>query len=382
MRSPGRYSSATNRYGPDPMGSVPGRFGGVSASRRGIIIGTIAPGFAKASSTKPKGSRSCSWNCRASIASSVLVAPINSPPKASRLPEGRRVGVQSSDVTALPSWKESPSRKAKVQVMPSVLRSQRSIICGLGSQRSFTAKSVSKTRYEKSRVVKLVVKCGSKMLVSVSGATRRVSRRSADWALLANASTTGAVRPARKLRRSIMWCLRAEPLGYRCPHREDSRRSHTEKEREVMPTLPSGDIYFETHGAGTPVMLVPGLGRVGSYWNPNIPAFAQKYQVVLHDHRGTGQSSRSRIHYTVDQMTDDLMAVMNHLEIEKAHLVGHSTGGAIGQTLAAKHPERLISLVIYASWTKADPFFRRVFEARRALLTASGAAAYVRSTAI
>src|SRR6516162_261256 len=146
-----------------------------------------------------------------------------------------------------------------------------------------------------------------------------------------------------------------------------------------MPTVPSADIYFETHGAGTPVMLVPGLGGVGSYWNPNIPAFAQKYQVVLHDHRGTGQSSRSRIHYTVDQMTDDLLAVMNHLEIEKAHLVGHSTGGAIGQTLAAKHPERLISLVIYASWTKADPFFRRVFEARRALLTEVGVSAYVRS---
>src|SRR6516162_5920850 len=110
-----------------------------------------------------------------------------------------------------------------------------------------------------------------------------------------------------------------------------------------MPTVPSADIYFETHGAGTPVMLVPGLGGVGSYWNPNIPAFAQKYHVVLHDHRGTGQSSRSRIHYTVDQMTDDLLAVMNHLEIEKAHLVGHSTGGAIGQTLAAKHPDRLIN---------------------------------------
>jgi len=157
---------------------------------------------------------------------------------------------------------------------------------------------------------------------------------------------------------------------------------HTEKEREVMPTVPSGDIYFETHGAGTPVMLVPGLGGVGSYWNPNIPAFAQTYQVVIYDHRGPGQSSHSHIHYTVDQMTDNLLVVMDHLKIEKAHLVGHSTGGAIGQALAAKHPDRLISLVIYASWTKADPFFRRVFEARRTLLTASGAAAYVRSTAI
>jgi hypothetical protein len=91
--------------------------------------------------------------------------------------------VQSSDVTALPSWKASPSRKVKVQVTPSALRSQRSIICGLGSQRSFTAKNVSKTRYEKSRVVKLVVKCGSKMLVSVSGATRR-SRDALPIALL------------------------------------------------------------------------------------------------------------------------------------------------------------------------------------------------------
>jgi aminoacrylate hydrolase len=147
-----------------------------------------------------------------------------------------------------------------------------------------------------------------------------------------------------------------------------------------MPWVGTTDdrIYFETHGAGVPVLLVPGLGGVGSYWNPNIPAFSARHQ----DHRGTGQSSRSMICYSVDQMTDDLVRVMDHLNIEKAHLVGHSTGGAMGQTLAAKHPERLQSLIIYASWTKSDPFFRRVFEARRALLTASGAAAYVRSTPV
>jgi aminoacrylate hydrolase len=154
--------------------------------------------------------------------------------------------------------------------------------------------------------------------------------------------------------------------------------------RWVMPEVALDDahIHYETEGTGPPVLLVPGLGGVGSYWTPNIPAFSQRHRVVMHDHRGTGRSSPSRIRYTVDQMTDDLLAVMDHLEIEKAHLVGHSTGGAIGQTLAARHPERLLSLVIYASWTKADPFFRRVFEARRALLMASGAAAYVRSAAV
>lgn len=119
-----------------------------------------------------------------------------------------------------------------------------------------------------------------------------------------------------------------------------------------------------------------------SYWNPNIPAFSRKHQVVVHDHCGMGQSSRSLIRYSVDQMATDLLAVMDHLGIEKAHLVGHSTGGAIGQTLAVTHPERLISLVIYASWTKADPFLRRVFEARRTLLIKGGVAAYVWSASV
>jgi aminoacrylate hydrolase len=151
-----------------------------------------------------------------------------------------------------------------------------------------------------------------------------------------------------------------------------------------MPKIEISDahIYYELYGTGIPVLLVPGLGGVGSYWTPNIAAFSQRHQVVVHDHRGTGQSSPSRIRYSVDQMTGDLLALMDHLQIEKAHLVGHSTGGAIGQTLAVTHPERLMSLVIYASWTKADPFFRRVFEARRTLLMTSGAAAYVRSTPI
>jgi aminoacrylate hydrolase len=149
-----------------------------------------------------------------------------------------------------------------------------------------------------------------------------------------------------------------------------------------MPTIPSGEIHYETHGNGTPVLLVSGLGGVGSYWAPNIPAFSARHQAIVHDHRGTGDSARSRICYSVDQMTDDLVAVMDHLKIEHAHFVGHSTGDAVGQTLAAKDPERLISLTIYASWTKCDPFFRRVFEARRALLTLGGAGAYTRAASV
>jgi aminoacrylate hydrolase len=151
-----------------------------------------------------------------------------------------------------------------------------------------------------------------------------------------------------------------------------------------MPKIDVGgaDIHYETYGTGTPLLLVPGLGGVGQYWKPNIAALSERYQVIIHDHRGTGQSSQSRIQYSVDQMTSDLVAIMDHLKLDTAHLVGHSTGGAIGQTLAVLQPDRLKSLVIYASWTKNDPFFARVFEARRTLLTESGVAAYVRSAPI
>lgn len=151
-----------------------------------------------------------------------------------------------------------------------------------------------------------------------------------------------------------------------------------------MPRADLGDLqlYYEVHGEGPPVLLVSGLGGAAAYWLPNIPAFAAKHRVIVHDHRGAGQSTHSKIKYSVDQMTDDLVRLMDHLKIDRTHLVGHSTGGAIGQTLAATRPERLASLVLCSTWTRADPFFRRLFEARRALLTAAGAAAYVRSTAV
>lgn len=140
------------------------------------------------------------------------------------------------------------------------------------------------------------------------------------------------------------------------------------------------ELYYEVHGMGEPILFVAGLGGDGGYWRPQIAAFSEKYQVVLHDHRGCGRSTHSRIDYSVEQMAGDLVRLMDRLNIERAHLVGHSTGSVIGQVMAIEHSERLKSFVAYASWTSADPFMRRVFEARRTLLTASGASAYARAT--
>jgi aminoacrylate hydrolase len=153
-----------------------------------------------------------------------------------------------------------------------------------------------------------------------------------------------------------------------------------QKTKMPVVSIGDGDIYYESHGSGTPLLLVPGLGGTGNYWQPQIAEFSHHFQVIVHDHRGTGQSTRSEGIYSVDQMTRDLLGLMDAIGIERAHLIGHSTGGAIGQTLAIEHPERLMSLVLYASWTKSDPFMRRVFDIRKTLLATAGAAAYIKAT--
>jgi aminoacrylate hydrolase len=103
------------------------------------------------------------------------------------------------------------------------------------------------------------------------------------------------------------------------------------------------------------VLLVPGLGGVGSYWAPNLPAFSARHQAIVHDHRGTG-------------------APQDRARASRRPLRERRSRPSIRK--------RLISLTIYASWTKCDPFFRRVFEARRALLTLGGAGAYTRAASV
>ena len=148
-----------------------------------------------------------------------------------------------------------------------------------------------------------------------------------------------------------------------------------------MPKADIGDceIYYEVHGSGTPLLLVPGLNGTFSFWHEQIEPFSQHFQVVVHDHRGTGKSTHSRIKYSIEQMTEDLLKLMDRLHIDRAHLVGVSTGGAMGQVMAVEHPDRLISLVITNSWTKADAFRQRVAAVRKNLVLNIGPAAYIES---
>src|SRR5258707_6337593 len=153
---------------------------------------------------------------------------------------------------------------------------------------------------------------------------------------------------------------------------------------QTMPRIAIGDcqLYYERHGAGFPVIFVSGLSGYAAYWRDQVAVFAKRYEVIVHDHSGIGQSDHSRISYTVDRMAADVIELMDALGLDRVHLVGHSTGGAIAQILALEHPKRLASIVVTASWTKADAYFRRLFALRKEILLRLGPAAYLQSATL
>ena len=85
--------------------------------------------------------------------------------------------------------------------------------------------------------------------------------------------------------------------------------------------------------------------------------FPSQFRVVTHDHRGTGQSSRCYTKYYVEQMTSDVIGLMDRLGIERAHVVGHSTGGAIAQVLAIEPLSVLTAWCLMLLGQKADGLF-------------------------
>jgi aminoacrylate hydrolase len=147
-------------------------------------------------------------------------------------------------------------------------------------------------------------------------------------------------------------------------------------------SIGDAEIHYEEHGSGPPLLLVPGLSGLGSFWAPQVADFARDFRVITHDHRGTGLSTHSRIEYSVEQMAGDVLRLMDRLGIEAAHYVGHSTGGAMGQVLAQDHGDRILSLVLSATWAGPDPLFRRSFETRKQVLLECGVESYLRASSL
>jgi aminoacrylate hydrolase len=98
-------------------------------------------------------------------------------------------------------------------------------------------------------------------------------------------------------------------------------------------------MYYEVHGTRgkPPVLLIAGLGGAGTSWGSFPERFARDHLVVVADQRGTGKTNRPEGGYTVSQIATDMVSVVQHLDVGPVHVVGTSTGGAIGQLEADMH---------------------------------------------
>jgi 3-oxoadipate enol-lactonase len=126
-----------------------------------------------------------------------------------------------------------------------------------------------------------------------------------------------------------------------------------------MPLAQVGDIklFYEVHGSGDPLVLIPGLGSDTRLFSTVVPRLADRHRVVVIDPRGGGQSDKPAGPYSIGQMTDDVAGLMGALGITRTHVMGYSMGGKIALQLAADHPDLVDHLILTAA--SAGPLVTR-----------------------
>jgi 3-oxoadipate enol-lactonase len=125
--------------------------------------------------------------------------------------------------------------------------------------------------------------------------------------------------------------------------------------------------YTVDGAADAPVVVLSNsLGATRAMWDPQVPALAQRYRVVTYDTRGHGDSPAPATPYTLDDLTDDLVALLDEVGASRAHIVGLSLGGMTAMRLAAREPERVDRLAVLCTSAKVDPqpFLDRAAAAR------------------
>jgi pimeloyl-ACP methyl ester carboxylesterase len=129
--------------------------------------------------------------------------------------------------------------------------------------------------------------------------------------------------------------------------------------------------YYEIYGQGTPLVLIHGNGGNISSMRPQIEFFAKKYKVIVMDCRGRGKSELGKDSLTYDQITKDIVGILDYLKLDSTYVVGRSDGGIIALLMAIHHPEKVRKIVSFAANLTPDTlalypsFYNEVLRDRR-----------------
>ena len=134
-----------------------------------------------------------------------------------------------------------------------------------------------------------------------------------------------------------------------------------------MPFVSAKDgtrIHYEVTGrvGRTPVLMIQGLGASKNAWNLQRIAMATRFRIISFDNRGAGRSDKPTEPFTLEQMADDAIAVLDAAGIETAHVVGASMGGVISQIVAVKYPHRVRSLTLVCTACRNHPWRQELLQ--------------------
>ena len=135
----------------------------------------------------------------------------------------------------------------------------------------------------------------------------------------------------------------------------------------VVPFVSATDgtrIHYEVTGrvGKTPVLMIQGLGASKNAWNLQRIAMATRFRCISFDNRGAGRSDKPTEPFTLEQMADDAIAVLDAAGIETAHIVGASMGGVISQIVAVKYPQRVRSLTLVCTACRNHPWRQELLQ--------------------
>jgi pyruvate dehydrogenase E2 component (dihydrolipoamide acetyltransferase) len=124
------------------------------------------------------------------------------------------------------------------------------------------------------------------------------------------------------------------------------------------------ELYFEDRGAGDALILLHGDFECTRYWTAQVDAFAADYRVIAYDRHGFGRSAplRALPPDFYDRNVADLIALLDHLEIAHAHLVGHSGGGTVALLAAARYPARVRAVLAAGAQGSLKPLSVRYIQ--------------------
>ena len=114
------------------------------------------------------------------------------------------------------------------------------------------------------------------------------------------------------------------------------------------------ELSYTRHGIGSPMMLLHGYPLDGSIWSEVVPLLVDRFELIIPDLRGFGESTTASTPYTMDAFASDILGLLDHLGFEKTALVGHSMGGYVALAFAKNYPDRLSGLGLVSSQALAD----------------------------